>query len=61
MPTRKSPKLELDKEKTLSMEFPLDSDQVAAIKKCLESKSLKVVVQEVDLSQGRARDGWLYD
>lgn len=61
MSTRKTPKLSLDNEKTLTMEFPVDSDQIQAIRKCLEGGSLKVVVHEVDLAHGRGRDGWLYD
>jgi len=61
MSDKKSPRLTLDKEKTLSMEFPLDSEQIVAIRKCLENADLKVVVHEVDLTHGRGRDGWLYD
>lgn len=61
MPTKKTPVLNLDKENTLTMEFSLDTEQVQAIRKCIEGGSLKVVVHDVDLSHARGRGGWLYD
>ena len=43
------------------LEFTLDAERIAAIKRCLDKGTLRVTVSKADLSRGRIRDPWLYD
>lgn len=43
------------------IEFALDAERVAAIKRCLAKGTLRVTVNKADLARGRIRGPWLYD
>jgi anti-sigma28 factor (negative regulator of flagellin synthesis) len=43
------------------IEFALDPERVAAIKRCLDKGTLRVTVSRADLLRGRVKDPWLYD
>jgi len=45
----------------VKLDFPLDANKIAAIKRCLAKGSLKVTVTRVDLLRGRLRDAYIYD
>ena len=43
------------------IEFALNAESIAAIKKCLAKGTLRVTVNKADLLRGRVKDPWLYD
>lgn len=55
---KKSTKATAAKQK---IEFALDPERVAAIKRCLDKGTLRVTVSRADLLRGRVKDPWLYD
>ena len=55
---KKSTKATTGKQK---IEFALDAERVAAIKRCLDKGTLRVTVSRADLLRGRVKDPWLYD
>ena len=55
---KKSTKATTAKQK---IEFALDPERVAAIKRCLDKGTLRVTVSRADLLRGRVKDPWLYD
>ena len=46
---------------TQKIEFALNAERIAAIKKCLAKGTLRVTVTKTDLLKGRVKDPWLYD
>ncbi|MBX3740454.1 MAG: hypothetical protein KF712_05650 [Akkermansiaceae bacterium] len=45
----------------LTLEMALDDKKIAAIQQCLQKGQLKITVKQVDLSNGKLGDSWLYD
>jgi len=45
----------------LKLNFPLDAQKAAAIRRCLAKGKLTVTISKVDLGAGRLGDPWLYD
>ena len=45
----------------LKLNFPLDAQKAAAIRRCLAKGKLTVTVSRVNLGAGRLGDPWLYD
>ena len=45
----------------VKLDFPLDTQTIAAIHRCIAKGTLRVTVNRVDLSAGRLRGPWLYD
>jgi hypothetical protein len=43
------------------LEFTIDAEKAAAIRRCLAKGTLRVTVNKADLLRGRIRDSWLYD
>lgn len=55
---KKSTKATAAKQK---IEFALNPERVAAIKRCLDKGTLRVTISRADLLRGRVKDPWLYD
>lgn len=45
----------------VSLSFPVDAEQVEAIKRCLAKGTLTVTVSKADLSRARVGDPYKYD
>ncbi|HVG35270.1 MAG TPA: hypothetical protein VM911_19540 [Pyrinomonadaceae bacterium] len=45
----------------LQLDFPINSQKVAAIQRCIAKGKLTVTLSRVDLALGRLGDAWLYD
>ncbi len=45
----------------LQLSMPLDARKIAAIQRCIKKGTLRISINKVDLSTGRAGDGYLYD
>jgi hypothetical protein len=45
----------------LSLNIPLDAEQIEAIQRCIKKGKLNIRISKVDLAAGKVGEAWLYD